>query len=1442
MWIALNEKRFVTSNCFKMVLKFLLSSFIICLLLDTLQASFSTDSIQLDEAASDLIISEDHRVFVAAANKLQVLGEDFSVEEVHTVAAEHNNISAFSLNLNGSRLVVCLHNGSCVSYDTTDFSVSKRYDQVSITTPPKKSVLAAVPSSLGDSFFIGSSGDNVILLGQYGFDDTDRIQRSSQWDFTISNESFYSRNFFAAFYFGNYSYFVVVDKTASASTSGVKILRVCNVPTESRFNALYEVGLQCGTSSADLAIVSVDTLVTTDGMSVVLGLTAAGHIRFCNISIADIDREVQTVFEDCIGGTEHMAPPWIQRSHADDCSQFTEQGMSECNFGSVNSVILIRVLAAQEKLELVPFFQHKTQLNVITAALSLVVDGVHLLLIGVSNDSGYFLAKYMADTGALIGVRPAPAAISILKWNHGDPYVVAATFNQVHKIPLESCSNITDCLSCSESADPLCGWCSLEGRCSRKPHCQHSTLHNRWIRESKQCVSEMVLFSESTHLSVDSLMNVSFSLLPESASLPQLTGNETLSCLFEGNTPEEHYSLTVPYNNGTCVVEELFPSFGDSSISLDLSLVYAVMGISIITSNAQITLHNCTMQEASSCSQCVASSSACGWCVYDHTCTGSSANCRDWTTLPANPSEENKASHFAKSFEECPAILQPDSGVYVHPVGVSQPLVVKTQNLPPPIPGYQYLCSVEYTRGRSVHLPVAYWNFTEVHCLTAAETLSSDGIEGVYLSLFWANTQGDKVFNIERISPTRGYQFDSNSNRVPPPPPLPPNMVLYNCSAFDGSCTSCIATTIDSPEVACGWCSGAESIGRCAAAGSCFDTSFARSATYCPSPTINSLSPSSGPIQGGTVVNITGTNLGVRVQDLKQILFGLTSCALDQSGYIPGTQVICTTSGSNSEGSTSVELQIQNGNRSWTIYSQFRYAIPSVDSVTPTYGPVSGGTLITISGNALNISSPQLATVIIAGAQCEIQSVTLSEIVCITSRASIVLSGFVVVQIDYSRTPGVEFTYTRDPEFTEVHPQRTILAGGVKLTFVGMYLNSSSNPIILFYLKNGSSIRKKCVPSNSTTLVCIAPELTGTYYDRAIDQSNATVNYTVVFGNAAGPSISEAALTLYVKPDPLFTQIHNDDWDYVTGSQQGIRILGRHLDNVLTAEIVVKIASDTCAITAVSPDILYCNPPDVLLSSRSGVEVTVDVANGTLTFNVGFLRYVMQSSNNGLLDVWMFVVIVVVGVLLLAVIMLIVVACILVAKRRTSEPQRCNSVLEMVPITDKEFLDQLSPINYYNQSAGGDDNFYEAIPDTHLQFDSDKLENPSTVTLNSTDNCYGDEERSNNTSSVATNRSRVLPPLPISEEYIEMGSHSVSSNNGSEDNETTGLGRFPDVAAADDKTSPLTTTAKPGVYVHMLHATDEQSSLSDSIVDSCHSSEQYVDMKQGSQLSMTHNQ
>lgn len=68
--------------------------------------------------------------------------------------------------------------------------------------------------------------------------------------------------------------------------------------------------------------------------------------------------------------------------------------------------------------------------------------------------------------------------------------------------------------------------------------------------------------------------------------------------------------------------------------------------------------------------------------------------------------------------------------------------------------------------------------------------------------------------------------------------------------------------------------------------------------------------------------------------------------------------------------------------------------------------------------------------------------------------------------------------------------------------------------------------------------------------------------------------------------------------------------------------------------------------------------------------------------------------------------------------------------------------------------------------------------NSSTDNSNSCDNCYGDEDR-HNTSSAATNSSRALPPIPISEEYIEMGSHSISdsSHNGSEENETAHSGQ-----------------------------------------------------------------
>ncbi len=49
-----------------------------------------------------------------------------------------------------------------------------------------------------------------------------------------------------------------------------------------------------------------------------------------------------------------------------------------------------------------------------------------------------------------------------------------------------------------------------------------------------------------------------------------------------------------------------------------------------------------------------------------------------------------------------------------------------------------------------------------------------------------------------------------------------------------------------------------------------------------------SVSPSSGPIQGGTVVTITGSDLGIDLTSIEAIMFGQHPCSVIANEYQPG--------------------------------------------------------------------------------------------------------------------------------------------------------------------------------------------------------------------------------------------------------------------------------------------------------------------------------------------------------------------------------------------------------------------------------------------------------------------------------------------------------------------------------------------------------------------------
>ena len=74
---------------------------------------------------------------------------------------------------------------------------------------------------------------------------------------------------------------------------------------------------------------------------------------------------------------------------------------------------------------------------------------------------------------------------------------------------------------------------------------------------------------------------------------------------------------------------------------------------------------------------------------------------------------------------------------------------------------------------------------------------------------------------------------------------------------------------------------------------------FVNTGAECLAPSITIITPPSGPFQGGTIITITGRNLGVTFSDFTANSITLTSgsnsvhCTPISEGYMPGREVRC---------------------------------------------------------------------------------------------------------------------------------------------------------------------------------------------------------------------------------------------------------------------------------------------------------------------------------------------------------------------------------------------------------------------------------------------------------------------------------------------------------------------------------------------------------------------
>ena len=197
-------------------------------------------------------------------------------------------------------------------------------------------------------------------------------------------------------------------------------------------------------------------------------------------------------------------------------------------------------------------------------------------------------------------------------------------------------------------------------------------------------------------------------------------------------------------------------------------------------------------------------------------------------------------------------------------------------------------------------------------------------------------------------------------------------------------------------------------------------------------PTISKLEPAFGPGAGGTTVTITGSGF----DEVTAVKFGSSAAA----SFKVESETTITAVSPPGKGTVEVIVEAQGGVSASTFAAMFDYA-PTVTSVTPSHGPPSGGTEVTITGTNFT-GTPDVYFG--ASASTNVKRVSDTEIVALAppfrGGRDDAVGVFVLTEggsneYEECDTERVDFVY--EPTIGKVEPKAGPAAGGTEVTIVG---------------------------------------------------------------------------------------------------------------------------------------------------------------------------------------------------------------------------------------------------------------------------------------------------------------------------------------------------------------------------------------------------------------------
>ncbi|ESO91422.1 hypothetical protein LOTGIDRAFT_105554 [Lottia gigantea] len=753
---------------------------------------------------------------------------------------------------------------------------------------------------------------------------------------------------------------------------------------------------------------------------------------------------------------------------------------------------------------------------------------------------------------------------------HENIYVMTET--NVTKLKVQDCGQYKLCNNCLSDRDPYCGWCSLEKRCTLKNSCPNSgdPTQSRWLHgSSNQCIYITNITPKTTSVTTVTELHL---------TIPQLPQTSTYSCVYQElnwNSPAEMW-----YFGAKCATPD-FSKIGASLTTITLALNSSETGKLFVTK--PFTFYNCT--NFKDCTTCTNSEFECDWCIYDNGCYHDSKHCNDQIIR-------------VRGALHCPRIdIEQTGDVYI-PVDVTRVVLLKGYNFPVLKPTHSnYRCEID-TGERIYEAQAERLDDRHITCnMPKIHYNAQKGMLDAKLSVYWGND----------------FVLESTSY-----------LAVYKCSVMANSeCGLCININYTKPFLNCRWCGdGCHYMTKCPLP----------AVSSCPAPRILSVWPMSGPIHGGTNITIEGTNLGAKFEDIENtVTVANVKCIPYRHLYSPSRKIVCRADWRGSVTSGPIQISVSGIVANYS--ENFSYRSPRLDKIHPSHGPISGGSLITITGRDLNTGGSIQAS--FGNAPCAVDrgSVTSTHLICQTTK----------VQQPERKSPiklyydgqvftlNRDFIYKPDPIITRIHPRKSIASGGRYLNVEGSNFDCIQKPKMFAYVPTGGGDYEVTNPTlcksvSASMIKCPTPPLPPMRNVVRSKRSTPIVKVQLGFNmdgvlsltNLTGAGVRNI-LTYF--PDPV---VHNftEEGNIKTFKGEMLIIEGRDLTEASDKDDVkVMIGGKHCNVTTLSSNQIVCLPPPTQPNKGDGVEVkkgdglpVVTVQINNVKFQVGKVEYDVPES------------------------------------------------------------------------------------------------------------------------------------------------------------------------------------------------------------------------------------